>query len=77
LGESDEKVIGEMRPPMAAGKSRALGFLDLHLWEEKTAAAKFVPFAPQSWATAIESPVPKREDEHVREPEFAAGEQER
>ena len=74
MGESDEKVIGEMRAPVSAGKSRPFGFLDLHLREKKTAAPKFVAFAPQSWAAAIESPVPESEDEHIRQPQFAAGE---
>ena len=77
MGEGDEKVIGEMGAPMFAGKSRPLGFLDLHLREEETSAAEFIAFVAEGWPASVEPPVPQGEDKHVGQPKFTAGQEKR
>src|SRR5947208_898549 len=65
-----------MWPPSAAFESAALGFLDLHLRENETAAAEFATLLAERRPSAVQPPVPKREDEHVGKPELGAGTQE-
>src|SRR6266404_9519858 len=65
LRKRNKKVIDKMRPPSAAFESTALGFLDLHLWKDETAAAEFAPLLAKRWPAAVQPPVPNREDEDV------------
>src|SRR5437762_13417970 len=61
---------------MRACKLSALIMWDLHLRKKKTGTAEFFLFVPDSWAAAIESPIPERENQHVGQPEQRARAQE-
>src|SRR5437763_8409964 len=72
LGECDEQVIDKPRPPARACELGALIVRDLHLWEKKTSAAEFFLFVPHRRTAAVQSPIPKREYDHVGQPEQRA-----
>lgn len=75
LGERDEEVIDKARSPRRAFELGALIVRDLHLWEKKAGAAKFLTLVSQRGTTAVQSPIPKRKHNYVREPEQTAGKQ--
>jgi hypothetical protein len=66
LREGDEQIIDEARPPARTGKLSAFVMRDLHLRKNKAAAAEFAPYR---WAAAVKTPIPKREHDHVCQPE--------
>ena len=47
-------------------KSSAFILRNLHLRKKETVAAKFVVFLTFGWTAAVDSPIPEREDDHVR-----------
>ena len=39
---------------------------NLHLRKQETVAAKFVVLLAFGWSAAVDSPIPEREDDHIR-----------
>src|SRR5205823_9073723 len=64
------------RPPTCTSELHALVVRDLHLRKKKTSAAEFLFFVARRRTTAIEPPIPQREDEHISQPEQSARAQE-
>ena len=68
MREGDKEVIDKTRPPVFDAKSFSLAFFDLHLRKNETAATEFRMLVAHVRAAAVEPPIPKREDENIREP---------
>src|SRR5947207_2519466 len=69
LSERNKQIIDKARAPVRTGKLGPFVVRDLHLRKKETFAAKFLLVVTHGWSTAIQTPVPEGEDDHVREPE--------
>src|SRR5206468_358832 len=65
LREGNEDVIDKKRPPVRTRKLRALVMRDLHLRKKEARAAEFLLLPAQGRSAAVQSPIPKRKDDHV------------
>ena len=66
LGKGDEQIVDKTRMPAGARKLGPLIVCNLHLWKQKTFAAKFALFLPERWAASVKTPVPQSEHDHIR-----------
>ena len=73
LRERNKEIIDKTGAPAFHAESSALDFLDLHLRKNKTATAEFTALVTHCRPAAIKPPIPKREDENVREPKRRSG----
>src|SRR5207247_9978949 len=58
LGEGNEEIIDEARPPARTCKLATLVMWDLHLREKKAGAAEFLLLVTHGGPTAVEPPIP-------------------
>ena len=70
MRKGDKKVIDKTWPPVFDAKSLPFGIFDLHLGEDETVATEFRMLLAHGRTAAVESPIPERKDENIREPKL-------